>query len=100
MYPSSLRRGQSPRCSHPACGSTANLSEVITDEGIERPFTHYQGRLRGELRGVLRVAQLALADACDRPSRVGTFLVTATGTKRPQCAGVSVGSAPERLTDG
>jgi len=65
MYPSSLRRGQSPRCSHPACGSTANLSEVITDEGIERPFTHYQGRLRGELRGVLRVAQLALADACD-----------------------------------
>ena len=41
------------------------LSEVITDEGIERLFTHYQGGLRGELRGVLRIAHVALADACD-----------------------------------
>lgn len=42
-----------------------DLGEVITDDGIERLFSHYQTGLRGELRGVLRTAHAALADACD-----------------------------------
>lgn len=42
-----------------------DLSEVVTTDGIDRLFSHYREGLRGELRGVLRIAHVALADACD-----------------------------------
>lgn len=43
----------------------AQLTDVITIDAIDRLFELYQTGLRGELRGVLRTAHVALADACD-----------------------------------
>ncbi len=43
----------------------AQITDVITIDAIDRLFELYQTGLRGELRGVLRTAHVALADACD-----------------------------------
>lgn len=51
---------------HTSPESPADLSQVISDDGIERLFHHYGAGLRGDLRGVLRTAHVALTDACDR----------------------------------
>lgn len=50
---------------HTDPAASPQLSEVIADDGLERLFTHYQAGLRGELRGVLRTAHVAVTDACD-----------------------------------
>lgn len=50
---------------HSDVATSQDLFEVITDEAVERLFAHYRTGLRGELRGVLRTAHVALADACD-----------------------------------
>lgn len=49
------------------------IADVITTDAIERLFELYRTGLRGELRGVLRTAHVALADACDS----GADLITA-----------------------
>ena len=43
----------------------ASLEDVITVEAVDRLFELYCTGLRGELRGVLRTAHVALAEACD-----------------------------------
>lgn len=43
----------------------AALSDVITADAVLRLFELYHTGLRGVLRGVLRTAHVALADACD-----------------------------------
>lgn len=50
----------------------AHLTDVITIDAIDRLFELYQTGLRGELRGVLRTAHVALADACDSGADVIT----------------------------
>jgi len=42
-----------------------DLAQVMTANAITHLFDLYQSGLRGELRGVLRTAHVALADACD-----------------------------------
>jgi hypothetical protein len=43
----------------------ATLADVITGEAVDRLYDLYRTVPRGELRGVLRTAHVALADACD-----------------------------------
>ncbi len=43
----------------------SGLAEVLNDDAVARLFELYRTGLRGELRGVLRTAHVALADACD-----------------------------------
>ncbi|MGH3368579.1 MAG: hypothetical protein ACRDPR_01125 [Nocardioidaceae bacterium] len=43
----------------------ATLADVIAADAVSRLFELYRTGLRGELRGVLRTAHVALADACD-----------------------------------
>jgi len=43
----------------------AVITDILTTDAIERLFELYRTGLRGELRGVLRTAHVALADACD-----------------------------------
>lgn len=43
----------------------ATLADLIAADAIARLFELYRTGLRGELRGVLRTAHVALADACD-----------------------------------
>ena len=45
---------------HADPGACPDLSEVITQDAVVRLFTHYHAGLRGELRGVLRTAHVAL----------------------------------------
>lgn len=50
----------------------ADLNQVMTDTAVTHLFDLYRSGLRGELRGVLRTAHVALADACD----VGADVIT------------------------
>ena len=44
----------------------------MTDQAVAHLFDLYQSGLRGELRGVLRTAHVALANACD----IGADVIT------------------------
>ena len=58
---------------HRSDDDNATLADVIAAGAIDRLFELYRTGLRGELRGVLRTAHVALADACDS----GADLITA-----------------------
>jgi hypothetical protein len=49
---------------HTADGD-ATVGDVLTAAAVERLFDHYERGLRGELRGVVGAAHIALAEACD-----------------------------------
>jgi hypothetical protein len=50
---------------HLPVNAPTELTEVMTDGAVSHLFELYRTGLRGELRGVLRTAHVALADACD-----------------------------------
>jgi len=50
----------------------ADVTEVMTGTAVAHLFDLYQSGLRGELRGVLRTAHVALANACD----IGADVIT------------------------
>ena len=50
----------------------ADVTEVMTGKAVAHLFDLYQSGLRGELRGVLRTAHVALANACD----IGADVIT------------------------
>ena len=52
--------------------AAASLADVISDDAVTRLFELYGTGLRGELRGVLRTAHVALTDACDSGAEVIT----------------------------
>lgn len=57
---------------HLPAGAGEQLADVMTDDAVTRLFKLYHGGLRGELRGVLRTAHVALTDACD----IGAEVIT------------------------
>lgn len=57
---------------HLPVDAPTELTEVMTDGAVSHLFELYRTGLRGELRGVLRTAHVALADACD----IGADVIT------------------------
>lgn len=56
---------QSRLHAHRSDDDAGTLADLIAADAIDRLFELYRTGLRGELRGVLRTAHVALADACD-----------------------------------
>jgi hypothetical protein len=68
---------------------SADLAQVITNEAVTHLFDLYRTGRRGELRGVLRTAHVALTDACD----VGADVITDRSSTQPSRRGSRRGAA-------